>query len=157
MRGGSRYKKHLLEPDRNYRSVLVAKFINYVMLEGKKETAQTIVYAALERLEHDTKKPAAEIFESAIRTVSPLIEVRSRRIGGANYQVPMEVRPDRQIALAMRWVIDASRSRKGKTMADRLADELRDILQGTGVAMKKREDLHKMAEANRAFAHFARF
>ena len=157
MRGGTRYKKHPLEADPKYRSTLLAKFINHVMLDGKKDTSRTIVYAALERLEKDVQKPGLEAFETAIKTVSPLIEVRSRRIGGANYQVPMEVRPDRQIALAMRWIIDASRSRKGKTMADRMADELRDILQGTGVAMKKREDLHKMAEANRAFAHFARF
>ncbi len=157
MRGGTRYKSHPVEPDVRFRSVLVSKFINRVMLAGKKKTAQAIVYGALDRLEQLAKKPSLEAFETVIKTASPLLEVRSRRIGGATYQVPMEIRPDRKVTLAMRWIIDAARHRQGKPMQDILGEELFDVFQGTGAAMKKREDLHKMAEANRAFAHYARF
>lgn len=157
MRGGARYKKHLVTPDSTYQSSLIAKFINHTMLGGKKEVAQKIVYGALERLAAETKTEAVAAFDTVIKNVSPLVEVRSRRIGGATYQVPMEVRPERKVALAMRWLIEAARSRSGKPAAMLLADELIDAYNGTGTAMKKREDKHKMAEANRAFAHFARF
>lgn len=157
MRGGTRYKKHPVLPDTRFHSVLIGKLINRVMLGGKKETARIIVYAALDRLAELTKKPAAEAFEIVMKNTSPLLEVRSRRIGGATYQVPMEIRPDRKLTLAMRWIIDAARNRQGKPMQDILAEEMFDAFEGTGTAMKKREDLHKMAEANRAFAHYARF
>lgn len=157
MRGGSRYKKIVLTPDPKYNSTLVAKFINYLMLKGKKELARKVVYEALEDLGRRANQQPLEAFETVIKTVSPVLEVKSRRIGGATYQVPMEIRPERKVALSMRWLINAARSRQGKRVAILLADEMHDSLQGTGTAMKKREDLHKMAEANRAFAHFARF
>lgn len=157
MRGGPRYKTRIIEPDPQYHSTLVSKFVNRLMLGGKKEKALRITYDALMLLGEQTKKPALEAFETAIKNVSPLLEVRSRRIGGATYQVPMEVRPDRKIALAMGWVIEAARTRQGKPMEILLAQELSDAYQGVGTAMKKREDKHKMAEANRAFAHYARF
>ena len=157
MRGGARYKTHARTPDGVYQSVLVSQFINYVMLGGNKAVAERLVHRALARLEQLAKKPALEAFETAIKNVSPLLEVRSRRIGGATYQVPVEVRPDRKVALSMKWIIEAARSRKGKPSSDHLAEELVDAYQATGAAMKKREDKHKMAEANRAFAHFARY
>lgn len=157
MRGGARYKKRIIEADPKYHSTLVAKFVNRVMLGGKKAKAEGVVYEALVLLEEQTKKPALEAFETAIRNVSPLLEVKSRRIGGATYQVPMEVRPERKTALSMRWIIEAARNRQGKPMGVLLAQELNDAYQGIGTAMKKREDKHKMAEANRAFAHYARF
>jgi small subunit ribosomal protein S7 len=127
------------------------------MIGGKKATATGIVYGALSGLEEATKQPALQAFETAMKNVSPLVEVRSKRIGGATYQVPMEVRPDRKEALTMRWIIDAARKRQGKPMNILLKEELLDAYNSTGAAMKKREDLHKMAEANKAFAHFARF
>lgn len=157
MRGGSRYKKHPLTPDPVWNSTLVAQLTNHLMLDGKKVVAQKIVENALNQLSQMTKKPPVESLETAIKNVSPLLEVRSRRIGGANYQVPMEVRPERKVTLSFRWLLAAARGRKGMPMEARLAQELADAFQGQGAAMKKREDLHKMAEANRAFAHFARF
>lgn len=157
MRGGVRYKKHVVLPDPVYNSALVTKFTNRLMLGGKKTIAGRILTSAIEQLGQFTKKPALEAFETAIRNVSPLLEVKSRRIGGATYQVPIEVKPDRKIALAMRWIIESTRNRQGKPFDQLLAQELFDAYQGTGSAMKKREEKHKMAEANRAFAHYARF
>jgi len=133
---------------------LVARFINKVMKDGKKSLATRIVYNAMDLIEERTKRPALEVFEEAIRNVSPLLEVKPRRVGGATYQVPVEVPPHRQISLAMRWIIAAARQRPGRSMAEKLAAELIDAANKTGAAIKKREDTHRMAEANRAFAHY---
>ncbi len=157
MRGATKTHKRIIVPDERYNSVTVAQFINKTMLHGKKDTARRLVYKALEQLEESTHRPATEAFETAIKNVSPQVEVRSKRIGGATYQVPTEVRPERKTTLAMRWLIDAARKRQGKSMDAFLADELLDAYNSTGAAMRKREDMHKMAEANKAFAHFARF
>jgi len=146
--------KRPLVPDPKYNNLLVAKFINYVMKDGKKSLAQRIVYGAFEIIEKKLKKDALEIFDQAVKNVSPLLEVRSRRIGGAHYQIPREVRGERKIALAFRWILQAARARKGKPMTERLAAELIDAYNNTGAAIKKKEDTHKMAEANKAFAHF---
>lgn len=148
-------KKSHLEPDIKYSNLLVAKLINYVMYSGKKSVASGVVYGALEIIEKKTNKPGLEVFEKAMENVTPQMELRSRRIGGANYQVPIEVRPERKIALALRWIIDSARSQKGKPMSERLADELINASNNTGNAVKKRNDVHRMAEANKAFAHFA--
>lgn len=157
MRGRAKIRRRQVLPDPTTGSVLVAKFINYVMLDGKKQTAQRIVFTALDNLAEATNMDKLDAFEQAIKNVSPLLEVKSRRIGGDNYQVPMEVRPARKMALAFRWIIDAARSRKGASMEKRLTTELIDAFNNTGAAIKKKEDVHRMAEANRAFAHFARF
>jgi len=144
------------QPDFKFNSVKVAKFINYVMLDGKKNTARNIVYGAFDIIKEKTKKSnPLEVFDAAIKNVGPTMEVRSRRIGGANYQVPREVRPERRQSLAFRWILEAARNGKGKPMADRLADELISASNGEGSAVTKRENTHKMAEANKAFAHFA--
>ncbi len=157
MRGKTHLKKRLLPPDEQFGSITVTKLINMVMLNGKKTVAKKIVYQALEEAAKCTKQEPSELLEQVIKNVSPVVEVRSRRVGGANYQVPMEVRTERRTALAMRWIINAARDRQGKPMWRFLADEISDGFAGTGAAMKKREDMHKMAEANRAFAHFARY
>lgn len=157
MRGNSSYKKHALIPDIKFQNTLVSQFINKIMLSGKKNTAQNLLYKTFENIEAKESKPAIEIFEKAIKNASPLLEVRSKRIGGATYQVPMEVRPERKNALAMRWIINSARSRQGKTFDVFLAEEILDAFHETGTAMKKKEEMHKMAEANKAFAHFARF
>lgn len=157
MRGRKYIKKRELKPDPKCKSVLVSKFINKVLMDGKKGIAQNIVYEAFEILEDKTKKPAIEVFETAIRNASPLLEVRSKRIGGATYQVPMEVREDRKVTLAMRWIINSARDKQGKSMGEFLANEILDAYNQTGAAMNKRENMHKMAEANKAFAHYARF
>jgi small subunit ribosomal protein S7 len=141
------------KPDAVYGSVRVAKLINSIMHDGKKDTARLLVYAALESLK-DAGDPVA-LFEEALKNVEPQVEVRSRRVGGANYQVPVEVRPERRLALALRWIINAARSKSGKPMSERLAAELRAAAKGEGEAVTKRENVHKMAEANKAFAHFA--
>ena len=141
------------KPDAVYGSVRVAKLINSIMHDGKKDTARLLVYAALESLK-DAGDPVA-LFEEALKNVEPSVEVRSRRVGGANYQVPVEVRPERRLALALRWIINAARSKSGKPMSERLASELRAAAKGEGEAVTKRENVHKMAEANKAFAHFA--
>ena len=143
-----------VEPDLRYNSELVARFINKVMKDGKKSLATRIVYQAMDLVEQRTKRPALEVFEEAIRNVSPLLEVKPRRVGGATYQVPVEVPPHRQLSLAMRWIIAAARQRPGRSMAERLAAELIDAANRTGAAIKKREDTHRMAEANRAFVHY---
>lgn len=154
---GKAAKKREIAPDAKYGSVLLAKFINHVMVDGKKSVAQRVVYEAMKDIEDSTKKDALKIFEEAIKNVQPQVEVKSRRVGGANYQVPMPVRGDRQVALSFRWVIDAARAKKGKPMAQKLATVIAEAGQNLGDAIKKRDDMHRMAEANKAFAHFARF
>ncbi len=141
-------------PDYKYNSELVSRFINKIMLDGKKSTAQRIFYDAMGIIESRAKRPALEVFEQAIRNATPLIEVKPRRVGGATYQVPVEVRPERQQSLAIRWLVDTARKRPGKSMAEKLANELMDAANNTGATIKKREDTHRMAEANRAFAHY---
>ena len=149
-----RAEKRYIKPDPKFNDILVAKFINYVMWDGKKNTAREIVYDSFDIIEKKTKKPAMEIFQKAVQNVQPLVEVRSRRVGGATYQVPMEVRPERRIALAFRWIKNYSRDRKDKSMAQKLAAELMAAANGEGSSVKKKEDTHRMAEANKAFAHF---
>jgi small subunit ribosomal protein S7 len=150
-----KYKKREILPDPLYNNVKVAKLINYVMRRGKKEKARKIVYGAFEIVKEKTKKNPMEIFNLAIKNVGPLLEVRPRRIGGATYQVPMEVKPERRLSLAMRWIVEAAKSKKGKPMREKLAEELIEASQGKGSAVRKKENVHKMAEANKAFAHFA--
>ena len=140
--------------DAKYNDIVVAKFMNSLMLAGKKSVAEAILYGAMAELEEKIKKPALEIFKEALNNVKPQIEVRSRRVGGATYQVPTEVRADRQQALAIRWIIAAARGRSEKTMEERLFNELQDAYNNRGTAIRKREDTHRMAEANKAFAHF---
>lgn len=147
--------KRDITPDYKHGSVLVAQFVNKVMKDGEKRVAEKIVYEALAGIEQKTKNPGLEVFETAIKNVSPQLEVKSRRIGGANYQVPREVRGERKIALAIRWIIQAARSGKGRPMAEKLAQELILAAKNEGAAIKKRNDTHRMAEANRAFAHFS--
>ncbi len=149
-------KKHPLSPDLKYNSARVEKFINSVMWDGKKSVARKVVYDAFEVIKEKTKTDnPVEIFETAIRNVSPAMEIRSRRVGGANYQVPREVRPERKQALAFRWILLAARGKKGSAMHKKLADEIIAASNNEGSAVKKREDTHRMAEANKAFAHFA--
>ena len=150
------YKKHKIAPDGVYNDVVVAGFINKVMKGGKKTIAQKIVYGAFDIIKSQTKKEPLEVFKTAIENASPVVEVNPKRIGGATYQVPMEVRGERRQALAFRWIIDGARSKKGKPMAEKLAAELIDATNNQGNALKKKNDMHRMAEANKAFAHFAR-
>jgi small subunit ribosomal protein S7 len=147
-------KKRDIPPDAKYSSDTVAKLINKVMLNGKKSTAEGIVYQALEIMEQGEKKEPVSILQQAVRNATPLLEVKPRRVGGATYQVPVEVRPGRDVALSIRWLLKAARARTGRSMAEKLAAELIDASKGQGAAVKKREDTHKMAEANRAFAHY---
>jgi small subunit ribosomal protein S7 len=143
-------------PDSRFKSVKVEKLINYVMLDGKKNAARSIVYGAFDHLKgQDGVENPLEVFEAALKNVGPTTEVRSRRVGGANYQVPREVRPERRLSLSLRWIIDAARAKGGKPMASRLADELLAASKNEGEAVKKRENVHKMAESNKAFAHFS--
>ena len=146
--------KREITPDPKYRSETVAKFISVVMKSGKKSAAEKIVYGALNTMAERSKKDPIEMFTQALSNVRPLVEVKSRRVGGATYQVPVEVRSGRQMALAMRWVVEAARTRSGKSMAARMADELMDAADKRGNAVKKREDVHRMAEANKAFSHY---
>ena len=146
-------KKNKLTPDPVYGSVLVTKLTHYIMERGKKETARRVIYAAMDELKK-TGDPVA-ILDSAIKNIEPSLEVRSRRVGGANYQVPMPVRPERQLALALRWMRDAARSKKGVPMAKKLSEQILAASKGEGEAVAKRDNMHKMAEANKAFAHFA--
>jgi small subunit ribosomal protein S7 len=154
-----RRKKNLkrdLRPDATYDSLKVAKLINYVMQEGKKNTARTIVYDCMNAIKDQAKvENPIEVFELALKNTTPAMEVRSRRVGGANYQVPREVRPERKNALSMKWIVEAARSKKGKPMHMKLAEEIIAASKNEGEAVKKRENVHKMAEANKAFAHFA--
>ncbi|MBN8945404.1 MAG: 30S ribosomal protein S7 [Rhizobiales bacterium] len=149
-----RAEKREIIPDAKYGNVVLTKFMNSVMYEGKKSAAEQIVYGAFDIIEAKTKQEPLTVFQSALENVMPAIEVRSRRVGGATYQVPVEVRPDRRQALAIRWLIQAARSRNDKTMVDKLSAELLDASNNRGNAVKKREDTHKMAEANRAFSHY---
>jgi small subunit ribosomal protein S7 len=146
--------KRKILPDPKFRDRLVAKFTNVLMYDGKRSTAESIVYGAFDVIQDRYKADALETFRKALDAVKPKLEVKSRRVGGATYQVPVEVRPDRRTALAMRWLTNYSRDRGEKTMIERLAAELMDAAQGRGAAVKKREDVHRMAEANRAFAHY---
>lgn len=150
------YKKHKIDPDRVYNDIEVSKFINKVMEDGKKTVARKIVYGAFDLIKEQTKKEPLEVFKQAIEAASPVLEVKPKRIGGATYQVPMEVRGDRRFALAVRWILEGARSKKGKAMAEKLAQELIDCTNNQGLAIKKKQDTHRMAEANKAFAHFAR-
>ena len=149
-----RYEKNDPLPDARYNSVLVAKFINKLMERGKKGTAERILYDTINELERRAKRPGIEVFEQAMRNATPVIEVKPRRVGGATYQVPVEIKGDRRVSLAMRWLISSARSRGGKTFSDKLAAELLDAFHGQGATVKRRDDTHRMAEANKAFAHY---
>ncbi|CUB08147.1 MAG: 30S ribosomal protein S7 [Tepidiphilus sp.] len=146
-------KREIL-PDPKFGNQNVSKFINVIMVSGKKSVAERIVYGAFEAIAAKTGKDPVQVFAAAIENVKPVVEVKSRRVGGANYQVPVEVRPSRRLALSMRWLRDAARKRSEKSMAQRLANELLEASEGRGAAMKKREEVHRMAEANKAFAHY---
>ncbi len=146
--------KKKIPPDAKYQSVIVAKLINRIMKCGKKSTAERIVYGALQVVEQQESQPPVNILEQAVKNATPLLEVKSRRIGGATYQVPIEVRPERGLSLAKRWLVTAARTRTGKSMVEKLAAELDGASKGQGATIKRREDIHRMAEANRAFAHF---
>ena len=150
----NRAERRPVTPDPRYNSEVVAKFVNNLMERGKKSLAASIVYDAFEVMEERTKRPALEVFEEALKNATPLVEVKPRRVGGATYQVPVEISPTRRQALAMRWLIDSSRKRSGRSMSIRLANELLDASRNEGSTIKKREDTHRMAEANQAFAHF---
>ena len=147
-------EKRQVLPDAKYGDKVLTKFMNNLMLDGKKSTAERIVYSAMERVETKLKRSPIEVFSESLENIKPSVEVRSRRVGGATYQVPVEVRPERREALAIRWLINASRARNENTMEERLAGELIDAVQSRGSAVKKREDTHKMADANKAFSHY---
>ena len=150
----NRAERRMVIPDPRYNSETVAKFINNVMERGKKSLASRVVYSAFDIIEERTSRPAIEVFEEALKNATPLVEVKPRRVGGATYQIPVEISPSRRTALAMRWLIDSSRNRSGRDMAIRLANELLDAARNEGTTIKRREDTHRMAEANQAFAHF---
>lgn len=143
-----------MPPDARFGSVPVQQFINKVMKNGKKQLAERIVYGALTQVESSARRPALEVFDQAVKNATPLLEVKPRRVGGATYQVPVEVKPNRRLSLAMRWLIDAARKRTGKSMIEKLAGELSDALNNAGGAVRRREETHKMAEANKAFSHY---
>jgi len=146
--------KRTIAPDAKYNSAELARFIHKVMLDGKKSTAERIVYGALDIIEKELKKNPRDVFEQALKNATPVVEVKPRRVGGATYQVPIDIRADRRLTLAMRWLLASARARKGKPMAERLAAELMDAFRGQGPTIKKREDTHRMAEANKAFVHY---
>ena len=146
--------KRTIMPDPKFGNVTLTKFINVVMKSGKKAVAESIVYGALDRIASKGNDNPVEVLDRALQNVRPMVQVKSRRVGGANYQVPVEGRPQRSMALAMRWLVDAARSRGGKSMGERLAGEILDASESRGAAVKKREDTHRMAEANKAFAHY---
>ena len=150
----ARVIKREIAPDAKYQNVTVARLINKVMMRGQKRGAERIMYGALQIMEQKEQKPPVTILEQAVRNASPLLQVKPRRVGGATYQVPVEVRPERSLSLAMRWLVKSARARAGKSMAEKLAAELIDASKGQGATVKKRDDTHKMAEANRAFAHY---
>ncbi len=147
-------EKREILPDPKYANRILAKFMNHVMVSGKKSVAEKIVYGALDRIQERTKSDPLEVFDAALEAVAPSVEVKSRRVGGATYQVPFDVRPSRRSALAMRWLVESARNRSEKSMPLRLAGELMDAADGRGAAVRRREDVHRMAEANRAFAHY---
>ena len=149
-----RAEKRELLPDAKFNSLLVGRFVSRMMLNGKKTVAEKIIYWAFDLVGQETKRDPLETFEQAIRNATPILQVKPRRVGGATYQVPVEIRQDRRVPLAMRWLIQAARARKGQPMAKRLAAELMEASRGQGAAVKRREDLHRMAEANRAFVHY---
>ena len=149
-----RAEKREILPDPKFKDLVLSKFMNNLMLDGKKSVSEKIVYGAFDEIENKMKRPPLEVFHEALDNIKPAVEVRSRRVGGATYQVPVEVRPQRREALAIRWLIKASRDRNEKTMKDRLASELIDAVNIRGSAVKKKEDTHKMAEANKAFSHY---
>lgn len=153
---GKAAKRREVTPDVKYNSLIVSKLINHIMLRGQKLTATTAVYKAMERAEKDLKQPALQILEQALKNVSPMVEVKSKRVGGATYQVPIEVKSNRKQTLAMRWLIESARTAKG-AIHKTLADEIVAAYKGEGASIKKREDVHRMAESNKAFAHYARF
>ena len=157
MRGKSKIKKRVIAPDKKYNSLLIAELINKLTLKGYKTKSEKIVYKSFDIVEKNLKKPPFEVFDQAVKIASPQIEVRSKRIGGANYQVPVEVLPHRKVDLVIRWLLAAARTRHGKPMEEKLADEIILMSKGEGAVIKKRDDVHRMAEANKAFAHFARF
>ncbi|MFA7243769.1 MAG: 30S ribosomal protein S7 [Patescibacteria group bacterium] len=156
-RGNTKAKKQPIQPDAKYGSILMSKFINYVMLNGKKTVAERIVYEAFDTASVELKSEPMEVFDLMIKNVGPIVEVKGKRIGGANYQVPVEVNKDRKNTLAMRWILAAANKKKGQKLALKLSDEIIQACKNEGAAVKKREETHKMAEANKAFAHFARF
>ena len=149
-----RAQRRQIAPDPQYGSVELTRFINRLMIGGKKSVAQRAMYDALDKLEKETDRPGLEVFEQAIRNAMPALEVKPRRVGGATYQVPVEIRPERRIALAMRWILEGTRGRSGRNTAEKLANELIDASNNTGAAIKRRDDTHRMADANRAFAHY---
>jgi len=149
-----RAPKRIFYPDAKFGSLILAKFTNFLMYDGKKTTAERIIYTALDKIKDKTKEDPIKVFNDAVNNIRPNLEVRSRRVGGATYQVPVEVKTKRSQTLALRWLLDATRKRKNKTMSDKLMNELIDAYQKKGSAIKKREDTHKMAESNKAFAHF---
>ena len=146
--------KRIFYPDAKYQSTILAKFINFIMYDGKKTTAEKTIYKALDQIRNKTKEDPIKVFNDAINNIRPNLEVRSRRVGGATYQVPVEIRPKRRVALAHRWVVEAARENKGTTITDALFNEFMNAVNNTGNAIKKKEDSHRMAEANRAFAHY---
>jgi small subunit ribosomal protein S7 len=150
----SRPVKRVIAPDPVYQSEAIAKFVNVVMSKGKRSTAEKVVYDALSRAGKQAKKEPLEVFDLALRNVTPLLEVKPRRVGGATYQVPVEIRPERRLALARRWIVRFARQRGGKSMCEKLAFELLDASQNTGGAVKRKEETHRMAESNKAFSHF---
>ncbi len=156
-RGNSKTPKHTIEPDSRYGSVLVTKFINYIMKNGKKTVAEKIVYNALDRAGKELKAEPMDVFSEVMKNVGPNVEVKGKRVAGANYQVPVEVNKERKVVLALRWIIKAADSRKGAAMYIKLSDEMIQAYHNEGAAIKKRDEVHRMAEANKAFAHFARF
>jgi small subunit ribosomal protein S7 len=153
---GKQAPKRVLAPDVKFGRVDVAKFINYMMRDGKRNTAETVFYDCLEIIAKKTKKDALLVFEQAIKNIAPTVEIRGRRVGGANYQVPVAVRSERSFTLGCRWILQAAQAKKGKKMADRLAEELINAFNNEGTAIKKKQDTYRMAEANRAFAHYRR-
>ena len=150
----SRPVKRVIAPDPVYQSESIAKFVNVVMSRGKRSTAERVVYDALSRASKQAQKEPLEVFESALRNATPLLEVKPRRVGGATYQVPVEIRPERRLALARRWIVRFARQRGGKSMSEKLAFEILDAAQNTGGAVKRKEETHRMAESNKAFSHF---
>jgi len=156
MRGKNKTPKRKIKPDIKYNNLQVAKFTNYLMKRGKKSVAQTVIYDSFDIIAEKTKQDPLEVFNNAIKNVSPQLEIRSKRVGGANYQVPVPVKGDRKFALACRWILGATKDKKGRRMAEKLSEELIAAANNEGTSIKKKEDVQRMAEANRAFAHFAR-
>jgi small subunit ribosomal protein S7 len=150
----ARVVRREIAPDAKYGNRSISRMINKMMVNGKKSLAERIMYRALEHVEEQLRRPAVDVFEQALRNVTPVLEVKPRRVGGATYQVPVEIRGERRVSLAMRWLVAAARARSGRSMVDKLAGELMDAAQGTGATVKRRDDVHRMAEANKAFAHY---